>query len=139
MLVCSISTLLFNGNPLLRFDGYYILSDILEIPNLYQKSTKALTTLLGRHWLGLEIPDDQLMPTNRPWAFASYTVAAFLYRWFILFSIVWFLMIWLEPYGLESLGKGIAIFAMFGMLFWPLYKFAPRKMLSISYAMSIYR
>ncbi len=122
MLVCSISTLLFNGNPLLRFDGYYILSDILEIPNLYQKSTKALTTLLGRHWLGLEIPDDQLMPTNRPWAFASYTIAAFLYRWFILFSIVWFLMIWLEPYGLESLGKGIAIFAMFGMLFWPLFK-----------------
>ena len=122
MLVCSVSTLLFNGNPLLRFDGYYILSDILEIPNLYQKSTKALTTLLGRHWLGLEIPDDQLMPTNRPWAFASYTIAAFLYRWFILFSIIWFLMIWLEPYGLESLGKGIAIFAMFGMLFWPLFK-----------------
>ena len=122
MLVCSISTVLFNGNPLLRFDGYYILSDILEIPNMYQKSTKALTTLLGRHWLGLEIPDDQLMPTNRPWAFASYTVAAFCYRWFILFSIIWFLMIWLEPYGLESLGKGIAIFSMFGMLFWPSFK-----------------
>ena len=40
MLVCSVSTVLFNGNPLLRFDGYYILSDLLEIPNLYQKSTK---------------------------------------------------------------------------------------------------
>lgn len=122
MLISSISTVLFNGNPLLRFDGYYILSDILEIPNMYQKSTKSLTTLLGRHWLGLEIPDDSLMPTNRPWAFAMYTVAAFLYRWIILFSIVTFLIIWLEPYGLETVGKGIAIFAGFGMLLWPSYR-----------------
>ena len=122
MLVSSISTILFNGNPLLRFDGYYILSDMLEIPNMYQKSTKALTTLLGRHWLGLEIPDDQLMPSNRPWAFAMYTVAAFIYRWVILASIIIFLTRWLEPYGLDSVGRGIAIFAGGGMLFWPGYK-----------------
>lgn len=122
MLVSSVSTILFNGNPLLRFDGYYILSDILEIPNLQQKSTKALTTLLGRHWLGLEIPDDQLMPTNRPWAFATFTVAAFCYRWLILFFIIVFLTRWLEPYGLESVGKGIAMFAVFGLLFWPGYR-----------------
>ena len=122
MLVSSISTILFNGNPLLRFDGYYILSDLLEIPNMYQKSTSALTTMLGRHWLGLEIPDDQLMPTNRPWAFALYTVAAFCYRWIILASIIVFLTRWLEPYGLDSVGKGIAIFSGFGMLYWPSYK-----------------
>ena len=89
---------------------------------MYQKSTKALTTLLGRHWLGLEIPDDQLMPSNRPWAFAMYTVAAFIYRWVILASIIIFLTRWLEPYGLDSVGRGIAIFAGGGMLFWPGYK-----------------
>ncbi len=122
MLVSSISTILFNGNPLLRFDGYYILSDILEIPNLNQKSTKALTTLLGRHWLGLEIPDDQLMPANRPIAFAMFTVAAFCYRWFIMISIIWFLMTMLEPYNLESVGIGIALFSMIGMLVMPGYK-----------------
>jgi putative peptide zinc metalloprotease protein len=122
MLVSSISTVLFNGNPLLRFDGYYILSDILEIPNMGQKSTKALTTLLGRNWLGLEIPDDALMPTNRPWAFASYTVAAFCYRWVIMFSILLFLMRWLEPYGLESLGIGIALFSLIGIVVMPCYK-----------------
>ncbi len=122
MLVSSISTLLFNGNPLLRFDGYYILSDILEIPNMGQKSTKALTTLLGRNWLGLEIPDDALMPTNRPAAFASYTVAAFCYRWVIMFSIILFLMRWLEPYGLESLGIGIALFSLIGIVVMPCYK-----------------
>jgi putative peptide zinc metalloprotease protein len=122
MLVSSISTVLFNGNPLLRFDGYYILSDILEIPNMGQKSTKALTTLLGRNWLGLEIPDDALMPTNRPAAFASYTVAAFCYRWVIMFSIILFLMRWLEPYGLESLGIGIALFSLIGIVLMPCYK-----------------
>ena len=122
MLVSSISTILFNGNPLLRFDGYYILSDLLEIPNLNQKSTTALTTMLGRNWLGLEIPDDQLMPSNRPWAFASFTIAAFCYRWIILISIIIFLTRWLEPYGLDSVGRGIAIFAGCGMLFWPGYK-----------------
>ncbi len=122
MLVSSISTILFNGNPLLRFDGYYILSDILEIPNLNQKSTKALTTLLGRNWLGLEIPDDQLMPTNRPYAFAMFTVAAFCYRWFVMFSIIFFLMYMLEPYNLESIGIGIALFSMIGMIIMPGYK-----------------
>lgn len=122
MLVSSISTILFNGNPLLRFDGYYILSDILEIPNLNQKSTKALTTLLGRHWLGLEIPDDQLMPTNRPMAFAAFTVAAFCYRWLIMFSIIFFLMTMLEPYNLESVGVGIALFSVAGMIIMPGYK-----------------
>ena len=122
MLVSSISTILFNGNPLLRFDGYYIMSDVLEIPNLYQKSNKALTTLLGRHWLGLEIPDDQLMPANRPWAFAMFTVAAFCYRWMILASIIYFLTTMLEPYNLESVGVFIAVFSGIGMLGMPGYK-----------------
>ena len=122
MLVSSISTILFNGNPLLRFDGYYILSDILEIPNMNQKSTKALTTLLGRHWLGLEIPDDQLMPSNRPVAFAMFTVASFCYRWFIMFSIIYFLMTMLEPYNLESVGIAIALFSIAGMTIMPAYK-----------------
>ena len=122
MLVSSVSTVLFNGNPLLRFDGYYIMSDVLEIPNLQQKSSKALTTLLGRHWLGLEIPDDQLMPTNRPLSFAMFTVAAFIYRWVIMFSILLFLTRWLEPYGLDSLGRGIAAFSILSMLLWPGYR-----------------
>ena len=40
MVVAGISTVLFNGNPLLRYDGYYILSDLLEIPNLAQRATR---------------------------------------------------------------------------------------------------
>jgi len=62
------------------------------------------------------------MPTNRPWAFAMFTIASFCYRWLIMFSIIYFLTTWLEPYGLESVGVGIAIFSMFGMVVMPLYK-----------------
>ena len=38
MIVAGVSTLLFNGNPLLKFDAYYVLSDYLEIPNLASKA-----------------------------------------------------------------------------------------------------
>jgi putative peptide zinc metalloprotease protein len=46
--VGSVSTLLFNGNPLLRYDGYYILSDLLEIPNLAQRGKEYLYYLVRR-------------------------------------------------------------------------------------------
>jgi len=42
MFVASVSTIIFNVNPLMRFDGYYILSDLLEIPNLNQRATGQL-------------------------------------------------------------------------------------------------
>ncbi len=122
MLVSSVSTVLFNGNPLLRFDGYYIISDVLEIPNLHQKSNTALTTLMGRHWLGMQLPDDPLLPRNRMVSFALFTVAAFIYRFVVLFSILMFLTRWLEPYGLESIGQGIAWMSLLGMVGMPAYK-----------------
>ncbi|HEV2295671.1 MAG TPA: efflux RND transporter periplasmic adaptor subunit [Tepidisphaeraceae bacterium] len=49
MLIASVSTVIFNANPLLRYDGYYMLSDFLEIPNLQRKSTEYITGLVKRH------------------------------------------------------------------------------------------
>lgn len=54
MFVASVSTLLFNINPLLRFDGYYILSDLLEIPNLTQRAGQQLKYLAERWLLGVK-------------------------------------------------------------------------------------
>ena len=48
MIVCSVSTLLLNGNPLLRYDGYYILSDLVDIPNLAERSTTAFRAVTAR-------------------------------------------------------------------------------------------
>jgi len=50
--IASVSTILFNGNPLLRFDGYYILSDLLDIPNLHQQASQQLRHLVERYAFG---------------------------------------------------------------------------------------
>jgi len=52
MFIASVSTVLFNGNPLLRFDGYYILSDLLDIPNLYTRAVKHLRHIIERYVFG---------------------------------------------------------------------------------------
>ncbi|MFC1534946.1 hypothetical protein ACFL7M_16455 [Thermodesulfobacteriota bacterium] len=52
MFIASVSTVLFNGNPLLRFDGYYILSDLLDIPNLSSRAMKHLRHLIERYVFG---------------------------------------------------------------------------------------
>lgn len=52
MFVASVSTILFNANPLLRFDGYYILSDLLDIPNLGTRANKHLRHLVERYLFG---------------------------------------------------------------------------------------
>jgi putative peptide zinc metalloprotease protein len=126
MFVSSVSTILFNANPLLRYDGYYILSDILEIPNLRQKSSTILNRKLGSWCLGLEEPEDPFLPKRKQGLFALYTVASFLYRWVVLLSILFFLNKVFEPYGLKVIGQMIALASMWGLVAmpaWKVYKF----------------
>jgi len=122
MFVSSVSTVLFNANPLLRYDGYYILSDLVEIPNLRQKASTILSRKMGEWFMGLEPPDDPFLPEQNQAFFAMYTVAAVMYRWFILASILMFLYKVFEPYGLKVLGQFIAATAIWGLLFQPIYK-----------------
>src|SRR5436190_17328644 len=56
MLIAGVSTVLFNANPLLRFDGYYILADLLELPNLRQRATQYLGSLVERRLFGMDVP-----------------------------------------------------------------------------------
>ena len=50
----SVSTVVFNINPLLRFDGYYMLSDLVDIPNLHQRATQQLRFFGERYLFGLK-------------------------------------------------------------------------------------
>lgn len=91
MLISGVSTLLFNGNPLLRFDGYYVFADALEIPNLGNRSNQYLGYLVQRHLFGsadAECPADT--PGERHW-FVFYGTAAFIYRVFILSVIAFYI------------------------------------------------
>ena len=123
MFVCSVSTVMFNGNPLLRFDGYYILSDIAEIPNLRQKSSKILSRLASEYCLGIEQQDDPFLPDRHIWFFAFYTIAAAVYRWVVVISILFFLNKVLEPYGLKALGQVIGVAGLVGMFVQPVWQF----------------
>ena len=120
--VCSVSTLIFNANPLLRYDGYYILSDVLEIPNLRSKATKVLQDFIGSLCLGMPVSEDPFLPTRRRWLFGLYSVAAAAYRWLITFSIFWFVYRIFEPYGFKIVGQAIAVMAIWGLAGAPLVK-----------------
>ncbi len=122
MFVCSVSTLIFNANPLLRYDGYYILSDITEIPNLRQKASTILSRKLGKWCLGLEEPDDPFLPERNQIFFALYSIAAAIYRWVVMFSILWFLYKVFEPYGLKVISQTIATVAITSLIVQPLWK-----------------
>lgn len=122
IVVCSISTLLFNANPLLRYDGYYILADLLEIPNLRQKATTMLNQYCGALFLGIETSEDPFLPKRRKWLFVLYSVLAVVYRWFITFTIFWFVYRVLEPYGLKIIGQLLAMMAIYGLIGMPLVK-----------------
>ncbi len=126
MFISSVSTVMFNANPLLRYDGYYILSDVLEIPNLRQKASTILNRKLGAWCLGLEEPEDPFLPKRNQSLFALYTVASAIYRWVVTLSILYFLNKVFEPYGLKILGQLIALGAVYGLVVQPfvnLYKF----------------
>lgn len=91
MLIAGVSTILFNANPLLRYDGYYILSDLLEIPNLRPRSSAYMGYLAERYLFGRrEAEAPPATPGERAW-FVAYSIASFLYRMSVFVAIILFL------------------------------------------------
>ena len=91
MIIASITTLIFNANPLLRFDGYFILSDQIEIPNLASRSNKYIAYLVQRYLFGLKQNKSSTMDQGERIWFVVYGIAAFIYRLFILAAITLFI------------------------------------------------
>ncbi len=90
MFIASVSSLLFNGNPLLRYDGYYIFSDVLEIPNLAQRSKEYLYYLVKRYiWRARNPRDPSHTKGEKGWLL-FYAVASTAYRIFISVAILLF-------------------------------------------------
>jgi len=91
VLITGVSTLLFNGNPLLRFDGYYVLSDGLEIPNLGTRANRYLGYLAQRYLFGARDAQSPAESRGERIWMAVYGVASFAYRVFIMFVIILFI------------------------------------------------
>lgn len=90
VLIAGVSTVLFNANPLLRFDGYYILADLVEMPNLRQRAQQYAASLAQRHLF--RMPVEPLHAGSGEKAFLlAFLSAAFVYRMFITLAIALFI------------------------------------------------
>ena len=122
MFVCSVSTLLFNGNPLLRYDGYYLLSDLWEVPNLHQRADAALRQRLGRWILGTDVTGPSLYPERHRNLLLLYAVVSFGYRLTVIAAILWFCHAMLKPLGLQVLAQLLTVFTVAGLVAVPLVR-----------------
>ncbi|MHC4396406.1 MAG: hypothetical protein ACYS1A_12195 [Planctomycetota bacterium] len=89
--IASVSTILFNGNPLLRFDAYYVLSDLLEIPNFGQRSRNYLYYLVRRYCWKVSSAYNPANTSGEKGWFVFYSIASTAYRIFICIRILLFL------------------------------------------------
>ncbi|HEV3144299.1 MAG TPA: site-2 protease family protein [Gemmataceae bacterium] len=124
MTLCSVSTIVFNANPLMKFDGYYILADWLEIPNLRDRANRFLKNLAAEYCLGMEVQPEPYMTASRKVLFVVYAIVSYIYRWVVTFSIIYTISNLLKPYGMESLSMLLAMAALGSMIGWPIYRAA---------------
>lgn len=106
VLVCGISTVLFNANPLMRYDGYFILSDLLDTANLREEARRGLRLILVSplaRWTRFG---------KRVWAMAGYHLASKLYRISISIAIATFVLQWAAGWGLWRIAMLIVAFAV---------------------------
>lgn len=117
MVIGTVSTLLFNGNPLLKFDAYYVLADALELPNLASRSGALLADAFGRRVLGLR-PDFVAEPGASA-VLGLYGVLSLGYRLMLTMTIAFLVS------GLFFvIGLALGIWALVTGLLWPMAKTA---------------
>jgi putative peptide zinc metalloprotease protein len=138
MVVCSVSTVVFNGNPLMRYDGYYVLADWLEIPNLQDRARRCFRSAFLRYALGIRARPEEPTTTRRRWFLFFYALASFAYRWIVTVGILWFLYRLLAPYGLGTVVALVATAAGASMILDPLYR-GIRALIGMSNGVSVDR
>lgn len=110
MLISGVTTLLFNLNPLLRYDGYYVLSDLMGIPNLASRARELWKHLIiGRAFGVLGSRPPAVVGVGQAWFLFIYHALAVPYRLLIVASI---LLIVLGQY----LSIGLVLAAVFGVI-----------------------
>lgn len=115
IVMASLSTLLFNANPLMRFDGYYILSDLLKIPNLSQEGRRVLQQRMAQLFFGQKAQPRQILGF-RYWVVVGYGFAGAAWRLLICMSLVTAASVLLHGAGLVLAAAGVI--AWFGLPLW---------------------
>ena len=86
MVIASVSTVIFNGNPLLRYDAYYILCDLIEMPNLSARALRYWAYLAERYALGMREAEGPIASRAEKVWFVCYGLASTAYR--VLVTVV---------------------------------------------------
>lgn len=102
--VSGISTLVFNGNPLLRYDGYFILSDLMDVPNLWQRSRAVARDAFSRWCLGIRRRSEETANERSPRWLGLYAIASETYRLAVTCACLLFVWQLFESWRLERIG-----------------------------------
>jgi putative peptide zinc metalloprotease protein len=117
IIIGGVSTLFFNGNPLMRFDGYHLLTDAFDLPNLATRANQQFSYLLRRYAYGVSGIFSPAVNEREAVLLTGYSVAAFAYRVFMLFFIIL-----LVANYFPTLGLVIGCWLLFFQLLWPAIK-----------------
>ncbi len=117
VLITSLATVLFNANPLMRFDGYYVLTDLVDIPNLYTLGQKYVAYLNQRYLQGRAV-NDPVRGQSHAWFIRAYGLTALVWRWLVTITLLVLAhLLW------HGAGVVLAILAAVIMLVLPLTRF----------------
>lgn len=125
MFAASVSTLVFNLNPLLRFDGYHMLVDLINMPNLFQRSRDQLRYLGQRYLLGIKLLTPVARSRTESWLLPLYGAASALYSIVLMGTIAFFIA---EQY--LDLGLLLAVLLVMSVTVVPLIKLLHHLVLS---------
>lgn len=116
ILIGGISTLLVNGNPLLRYDGYYILSDLIEIPNLGQRGQQYWRYLADRYLFRARTIEAPIETSAEKRWLVPYTVLSWAYRVSITLGIILFVA--QKYFAVGAILAAWGIWNLLGMSIW---------------------
>jgi putative peptide zinc metalloprotease protein len=117
MVLAGLTTIFFNANPLLRYDGYFILADVVEIPNLGTRANRWWQYLAERFAFGVRQAERPLATRSEQRWFIGYAPLAYVYRLFVSLTIAW-----LVAQQFLLIGVVIALWAVGLGVVWPLTK-----------------
>lgn len=132
ILISSVTTVLFNANPLMRFDGYYVLSDWLEIPTLRQRAIQFMGSRFRGLFFGSESSGAERTPEalRESRALAIYAVLSFAYLIFVMWRVLHMLDSLFDQVGLRFVGHILVLMWFVASVAFPLWMFFSRPLKS---------
>jgi putative peptide zinc metalloprotease protein len=115
--IAGVSTVIVNGNPLMRYDGYFIACDLLEVPNLGQRAAQYLSYLVDRYLFGARAARPPLQAEGERLLLLIYGIVSPVYRLVVTFGLIGFVA---SEYLL--VGAVMALMALWSALALPLWR-----------------